>query len=352
MEETALVRCAAAFLAAAVLAYLFTPAARRGALHLGFVDRPGERRVHTSPIPLGGGVALYFAFWIGVALFASSSFDHLGLWLGSTLLLLVGLADDAWNLRWYLKLLGQIVAASLFVALDGGIEFATHPLTGEPFYIGAFGIPLTILWLIALTNMVNLIDGLDGLAAGICAIACAPLFFVAGRLGRLDVALLTAALCGTALGFLPFNFNPARILMGDTGAMFLGFALGAISVEGALKGPATLAFVVPVLAFGVPILDTVVSVLRRMAQGRPFYEADTGHLHHRLLAMGFTHRQAVLTLYGLSAVMGAGAFLTVDAGVAESLGVLAVVAFGAVLFAVRIGGLKGIEVGSALPKDM
>lgn len=352
MEEAALFRCGAVFLTASALAFLLTFAARRAARRVGFVVHPGERRIHRWPVPLGGGVAIFFAFWLAVSLLVPSRPEHYGLWLGTILLVLVGVADDLWELRWYWKLAGQVAAALLFAAFGGRIDFVTHPFTGDPVYTGALGVPLTVVWLVALANMVNLIDGLDGLAAGICAIASAPLFFVAVKLGRWDAALLTAALSGSALGFLPHNFNPARILMGDTGAMFLGFTLGAISVEGALKGPATLAFVVPVLAFGVPILDTVTSVLRRIASGRPFYARDMGHLHHRLLAMGLSHRQAVLALYALSGVMGLGAFLIFDAGFVESMGVLALVAAGAALFAARIGSLKEIDLPPALPKDL
>lgn len=335
------------FFLALLASWLLTPVVRVGALRSGLVDHPGPRRMHAVPMPKGGGLAIYAAFWLAVLLLPLQGGAYWGLWAASTVMLLVGLVDDRYELRWYLKLGGQIAAAVLFCLWGGRIEFVTHPISGDMVHIGWWGVPLTIVWLVALANMVNLIDGLDGLAAGVCVIACAPLFIVAMSMGRTDAALLTVALGAAALGFLPHNFSPARIIMGDTGAMFLGFVLAAISVEGALKGPTALAFIAPVLALGLPIFDTLFSVVRRVAANRPIYEADRDHLHHRLLAMGLSQRQAVLTLYGVSAVLGAGALLTVDAGVRVSLGVFLLVLAGMALFAYRVGGLGGTHTSGA-----
>lgn len=323
--------------------FLLTPLVRLGAVRLGFVDHPKERRIHTRPLPMGGGVALFIAFWITIAGSLPFSRGLVGLAVSSGLLLLVGLVDDAVELRWYWKLAGQVAAASILIAYGERIEFVTHPLRGETVYIGAWGIPLTLLWLVAMANMINFIDGLDGLAAGVCTIAAIPLYLVAASLGRWEPALMTVAIAGACAGFLPHNFNPARIIMGDTGAMFLGFTLGAISVEGALKGATTLAFVVPILAFGLPIFDTLFAIARRFVSGKPIYMRDGDHLHHRLLGLGLSQRQAVLTLYGLSAIMGGGAILALGAGSLGSLAVFAAVAVGAALFAHRIGGLRGFE---------
>ncbi|MBO2521893.1 MAG: undecaprenyl/decaprenyl-phosphate alpha-N-acetylglucosaminyl 1-phosphate transferase [Clostridia bacterium] len=318
-----------------------TPLVRRAAVRWGFVELPSERRIHQRPLPLGGGVALFAAFWVTVLAALGFEPELAGLALASGLVLLVGLVDDAVDLKWYVKLAGQAAAAAAAVSCGVRIEFVTHPLTGETVHIGGWGIPLTLIWLVALANMVNLIDGLDGLAAGVSAIASVPLFLIAASLGRWEAALMTVALGGAAAGFLPHNFNPARIIMGDSGAMFLGFTLGAISVEGALKGAAALTFVVPVLALGLPIFDTLFSIARRIAGGRPVYAADRDHLHHRLLALGLSQRQAVLILYGLSAVMAVGAVLAIGAGRIESLAVLAAVAAGAAFFARFLGGLRG-----------
>jgi len=319
-----------AFCVALVAALLLTPVVRRLALRTGLVDMPGERRLHAAPLPLGGGVAIYAAFWLALLAAYPQPNELLGLFVATTALLLVGLVDDYYELRWYSKLLGQLVAAGLFVALGDRIEFVTHPITGDVVYIGWWGVPLTILWLIAFVNVVNLIDGLDGLAAGVSAIGAIPLFALAHQLGRYDAAVMTVALAAAAIGFLRHNFHPARIIMGDTGAMFLGFTLAAISVGGALKGPATLAFVVPILALGLPILDTALSIVRRVAAGRPFYAPDSGHLHHRLLDIGLNQRQAVLTLYAVSSflaaaaavVSGSKAFTSLLVGLALVCGIL------------------------------
>lgn len=332
-------------------AFFLTPLIRKGALKLQFVDPPRERRVHKVPLPLGGGVGIYLAFWLAVWAFIPWRFELWGWLVASTGILLLGLIDDKWELSWHVKLVGQFLAAGVLVYFGERIEFVTNPLAGESMYIGAWGIPLTLLWLVALTNMINWIDGLDGLAAGVCAIACVPLFLVAVQKGRIDAALLTVALFGATVGFLPFNFNPARIIMGDAGAMLLGFSLGAISVDGALKGATAIALTVPVLALGLPITETLFSIFRRLASGRPVYVGDADHLHHRLLAMGLSQRQAVLTLYGVSALMAASALIAFDAEGAGSLGVFALVAIGSVAFAHRIGGLKGAHMTRRTRKE-
>ncbi len=326
------------FCIAFTAAFVATPLVRRFAARTGLVDQPGERRMHAVPMPKGGGLAIYAAFWLS-AFTVVEPLGHLWpLWVTSTIILVLGLLDDARELPWYQKAGGQLLAAGLFVLWGGQIEFVTHPLTGASIYIGGWGVFLTIVWMVALTNMVNLIDGLDGLAAGVSVIACVPLFVVALALGRGDAAVLTAALAAATLGFLPHNFNPARIIMGDTGAMFLGFVLGAISVEGALKGPTALVFVVPVLALGLPIFDTCLSIGRRLVAGRPIYEADADHLHHRLLAHGLSHRQAVLALYAVSIAMGIGSLLATQMSAWGSLAMLAVILVATTLFAVRVSG--------------
>ena len=313
------------------------------AVRIGFVDHPRAERIHKHPLPMGGGLALFVAFWATLGAALPESRDLTGFLIASGLVLLVGLIDDWIDLRWHWKLAGQLAAALILIAYGERIEFVTHPLTGQTVYIGLWGVPLTILWLVGMANMINLIDGLDGLAAGVCAIAAVPLYLTAASLGRWEPALMTVAIRGACAGFLPHNFNPARIIMGDAGAMFLGFALGVISVEGALKGATTLAFVVPVLALGLPIFDTVFAVARRFASGRPFYTRDSDHLHNRLLSLGLSQRQAVLILYVLSAIMGGGAVLALGAGGVGSLAVFAAVALGAALFARRVGGLRGFE---------
>ena len=236
--------------------------------------------VNEVPVASGGGLVIIFAFWVAIWLTGARHPALPGLVIGSLIIGATGWIDDRWDLRPRAKLLGQILAALAVVANGTIIHFATNPFGGM-IYLGWLGAPLTVLWIVAVINMFNFIDGLDGLAAGVAVIACLPLFSVAYELGYGFVALLLLALAGSTLGFLWYNFNPASLFMGDTGAMFLGYMLGALSVEGTLKGAATVALAVPVLILGLPVIDTV-SPVRRFRNGVPVYQADRGHLHHRL----------------------------------------------------------------------
>lgn len=285
---------------------LLAPILAGAAPRWGLVAQPNPRRVHSAPVPTGGGLALAAGFWIAAVWGLGSFAGWTGFLLGSLVIVATGLWDDWRGLAPWQKLAGQLAAAALLVAGGTRIEFVTHPLDGMV-HIGWWGVPLTVLWIVALTNSLNFIDGLDGLAAGITAIACLPLAFLAAQRGQDGVVVLCAALLGASLGFLRSNFHPARIFLGDTGAMFAGFALGAISVEGAVKGAATVALSIPLLALGLPVFDTACAIIRRGRNGRPIYQADAGHVHHRLLQRGFSHRRAVLFLYGISALLGAAA---------------------------------------------
>ncbi|HHV92915.1 MAG TPA: undecaprenyl/decaprenyl-phosphate alpha-N-acetylglucosaminyl 1-phosphate transferase, partial [Firmicutes bacterium] len=279
------------------------------------------RRLNLVPIPTGGGIVIVLAFWAAVWLTGVRHPAVLGLLTGSLIIAATGMTDDRWDLRPRTKFLGQVLAAAAVVANGTVIQFVTNPFGGM-IYLGWLGIPLTILWIVAVTNMFNFIDGLDGLAAGVAVIASISLFSVAHELGYSFVAILLLALAGSTLGFLRYNFNPASVFMGDTGAMFLGFMLSSLAVEGALKGAATVAVAVPVVILGLPALDTVLSVVRRVRSGLPFYKADRGHLHHRLLDLGLSQRQAVLLLYGTALVFGSLGVLLVQAPPALGLGVV------------------------------
>lgn len=322
-------------LLAILITLILTPMIRHLAVRTDFVDYPGERRVHKTPLAMGGGVAIYASFWLALWFAGEWTSQLLGLWFASTLVLLTGLIDDRRTLSPGAKLFGQILASLVLIASGTRIEFVTNPFGGM-LYLSYWSIPVTLLWLVTLTNLVNFIDGLDGLAAGVVTIACAPLAAVALMMDQPLAALLAVVLAGSVVGFLPYNFNPARIIMGDTGALFLGFMLGAISVEGALKGPTVIAIAVSTLALGLPILDTLFSILRRWRAGRPIYLADNGHVHHRLLAMGYSHRQAVMMLYAVSAGLAAVAMWLLRLPVAHtllivSLGVMGIVLIGATL---------------------
>ena len=296
-----------AFVVALIVAYLSTPYVKKAAIKVGALDAPDERKVHQTPIPRLGGIAIYLG--VVVAVFASMhlSREIVGLLVGGTVILMIGIIDDLKPLTPKVKLLGQILAAGVLVLFGIQIEWITNPF-GDMFYLQYLSVPITILWVVALTNTVNLIDGLDGLAAGVSTIAAITICLVA-----LDksfvVAILAASLAGGALGFLQHNFNPAKIFMGDTGSMFLGYMLAAISVVGAVKSATTIALIVPIVALGLPIMDTAFAIVRRFTSGKPIFKADKGHLHHRLLAIGFTQKQAVVVMYLISAFLGASAIL-------------------------------------------
>lgn len=327
-----------------VAAFFLTPLVRRVALRIGAVDKPGIRSVHTEATPQLGGVAVFIAFSLTILFFLGKVTPVPGLLLGGVVILIVGLVDDFCDLRPIWKFSGQLLAAGILVASGVRIEWVTNPFGGL-WVLDSIGLPLsipiTLLWIIAFVNMLNLIDGLDGLAAGISAIAALTLLFSALQTGQSSLAvLMAAAIAGSALGFLPHNFNPARIFMGDAGAMFFGFMLAAVSVEGMLKSTATIAFLVPVLALGLPIFDTAFAIFRRLHNGVPFHQADRDHLHHRLLRLGLSHRDAVLVMYLVSGWLGISALALNGGGAIQAGMVLLFVGASIYLLARRSGLLE------------
>ena len=333
-----------AFCIAVAVALVITPGVILLAAKTGAMDAPDARKVHKKPIPRIGGIGIYAAFMIAIlavmgftALTDEVFHELIGLLVSGTLIVIVGIVDDYKNLPAKVKLVGQIIAACVLVAFDVRIDFVTDPF-GDFIFLEYFAVPATVFWIVGLTNTVNLIDGLDGLAAVVSAIASITIFLVAMQQDFLLVAVLTAALAGAAIGFLYYNFNPARIFMGDTGSMFLGFMLAGISVIGAVKSAATIALIVPILALGLPILDTTFAIVRRYRGGVPIFKPDKGHLHHRLLDLGFTQRQAVLLMYVISALLGlsAVALNEVSGGIAI---LIVVCVLGAVLFGAKKLGI-------------
>lgn len=315
-----------------LIAYLTTPLAKKLALSLGAIDMPGEeRRVHFRPIPRMGGLAIYLAFILSVLVFMPMDGKMIGLILGSSLIVLLGIIDDTRGLSATAKMGGQIAAAIILVLFGFRIEWLTSPLGGM-IYLGWLSIPAAIFWIVGITNTFNLIDGLDGLAAGISAISSVTMSVVALLNGRYAAAMLLLIVAGSALGFLPHNFNPAKIFMGDTGSLLLGFLLSAISIQGTIKGATAIAIVIPVLAMGLPIFDTAIAIVRRAKNGMPIMQPDRGHLHHRLLDMGFTQRQVVVILYIISGILGAVAI-----AVTEATPIWSLILTSAVLLAAFIG---------------
>lgn len=298
------------FVLAVLGAVVLTPVSIMIARKLGVLDHPGGRRIHQTPIPRMGGIAIYLAFWLAVFLRVDLNSTVIGLFLSSTLIVLVGIADDSKGLGPFPKLFLQIMAAFIFLSFSPSIEYVVLPLVNEV-GLGYAGFILGVLWIVGLVNTVNISDGLDGLAAGICMIAALVLFWSAIKIDQIFPAHLMLALTGAALGFLFFNFNPAKVFMGDSGSMFLGFILGAVSWTGLLKTATVLGLIFPLLVLGMPLTDVLFAIIRRKWKGRSIVLADRGHLHHRLLDMGFTQKSAVLLLYAISAGFGLAAIFCV-----------------------------------------
>lgn len=292
----------------ALISFISTPIVKKIAIKVNAIDVPkDERRVHNKPIPVMGGLAIYIAFVLGVILYNGIlTKSQLGIIIGATIIVMGGILDDVKELKPKYKILIQVIAAICILQSGIRISIVTNPF--REFYpylsVGWIHIPITIIWIVGVTNAFNLIDGLDGLAAGIAFISCVTLMIVSLINGRLEAAFLTAVLSGAILGFLPYNFNPASIFMGDTGSQLLGFLLAAISIEGAIKSATAFVIAVPILAFGLPIYDTLFAMIRRKVNGKSIMQADKGHLHHRLLNMGMSQKQAVIIMYLISAVLG------------------------------------------------
>ncbi|OGO79577.1 MAG: undecaprenyl-phosphate alpha-N-acetylglucosaminyl 1-phosphate transferase [Clostridiales bacterium GWB2_37_7] len=308
-----------AFLIAVSVAYLVTPFVIKLANRVGAIDVPKDsRRVHTVPIPRLGGIAIFIGFMVAVLTTLKMDTRLMGVLAGAVIIVTMGYFDDIKPLSAKVKLLVQLLAAG--IAMYGGVKMniLTNPLslisgTNDFIVLGKWSYPLTMVWIVGVTNAINLIDGLDGLAAGVSTIAALTLTAVALFTGDTYISMLAAILAGATIGFLPYNFNPAKIFMGDTGSLLLGYMLSVISIMGVLKSAAALSILIPIFAIGLPIFDTFMAIVRRGMSGKSFMEADKGHLHHRLLDIGLSQKQAVLTLYSISAVLGFGAVALVEA---------------------------------------
>ena len=328
-----------ALIIALLASFLLTPYIKQLAVKIGAVDKPDKRKVHTQVMPRLGGLAIYLATMLAIVCSMPITRDLLGILLGGTWIVIVGVLDDKYSLPARVKLAGQVIAAVILVAFDVKIEWLNNPFGGY-FYLEYLSIPFTVFWVISFINVVNLIDGLDGLAAGVSGIASITVILVAVHQGYFPVATLTAALAGGIIGFIHYNFNPATIFMGDTGSMFIGYMLAAISIFGAVKSAATIALLVPAIALGLPIMDTAFAILRRYSNGRPIFQPDKGHLHHRLLAMGLSQRQAVLLMYGISIVLCLAAFVLAEANEYVAAVVIVLILVGVAVGAKRIGILN------------
>lgn len=308
--ESSIVTLIIAILCAFLITFTTTPIARVLAFKVGAIDVPKDnRRMHKKPIPRMGGLAIFLGFAITTIIFLEPSKEIIGMLLGALLLVIVGIFDDIYSLPALLKLFLQMISSAIAVLFGNVIEGVT--VFGNYIDFGVFSIPISIVWITALINAVNLIDGLDGLSCGVSAISSISLLLSAFFLPEpsFAIVLLIASLAGSCIGFLPFNFNPASIFMGDTGAMFLGYSLAIISIQGFFKINALLSFWIPFLVFALPIGDTFFAFARRILQGKSPFSADRGHIHHKLIDMGFSQKQSVMILYSICGILGVSAVL-------------------------------------------
>ncbi|WP_462385334.1 glycosyltransferase family 4 protein [Intestinibacillus massiliensis] len=327
----------AAFAVAGVLAYILTPFVKRFAHKVGAIDVPKDnRRMHKVPIPRMGGLAIFIAFLCAMLIFADFDEQLLSILLGATIIVVLGIFDDIMALGAKLKFVVQIVAAAIPVCA-GGLKIAMftnlNPFSENPYFnLGIFAIPVTIIWIVGITNAVNLIDGLDGLAVGVSSIAALTMLAVGLLTNDMAVAVAMAALTGACIGFMPYNINPAKIFMGDTGSTFLGYMLATMSIQGMFKFYAVISFAVPFLILGLPIFDTAFAITRRVLSGRSPMSPDRGHVHHRLMDMGFNQKQSVAILYAISGTLGLAAVVLTSRGEVKAM-VLVL----AVIIAIAVG---------------
>ncbi|NLX65002.1 MAG: undecaprenyl/decaprenyl-phosphate alpha-N-acetylglucosaminyl 1-phosphate transferase [Clostridiaceae bacterium] len=346
-----------AFAVALIVAFFATPIVRKIAVNSGAVNIPNDnRRIHKRPMALMGGLAIIAGFVLAAAYsFATKDIksfteylkkpETLGIIAGVLIIIILGVIDDIKALRARVKFPVQLIAAIIVVSTGTRITTISKPFQAtvaiHPSMMYMLGDILayiiSILWIVGMTNAINLIDGLDGLAAGVSGIAAITLYIVSVIRRQDDIAIIAISLVGAIAGFLPYNFNPAKIFMGDTGATFLGFILAIISIEGTMKSVTALAVAIPILVLGLPIFDTMFAIFRRLLHGKPIAEADRGHLHHRLLDMGLSHRMAVISLYIVSGALGLVSIALVDKGLLPSIILLImIVVFG-------IGGARNLK---------
>lgn len=303
---------------------LTTPLVRNYAIKRHIMALPSGRKIHKRPVPETGGTAIIIGILavgvfqlIGEKLFgwrgfgsdiSSNTVTLIGILVGTLVIYVVGLVDDIKDISPRAKLTGQIIAACIVAASGLHISFVSNPFNDSIVLLGYLSFPVTVLYLVSFANIINLIDGLDGLAAGLSAIAATSLLVLASGANQLAAAIIAAAIIGSCIGFLFFNFNPASIFMGDEGALTLGFLLGVISLLGVMKTTAAIALAVPLLIVGIPIFDTLSAIIRRVRHNKSFKEADRGHIHHRLLGRGFNQRQTVLIIYAWSLALAIGGY--------------------------------------------
>lgn len=347
LENKLFVYVALALVVALVVSFLMTPVVKTFAYKVGAIDVPKDsRRMHHEPIPRLGGLAIFIGFMISILLFANIRGDHQmqGILMGAVIIVILGVVDDITPLPAMFKFVVQIGAALIPTLHGVVIHVISNPnLISQNAYwnMGKLSIPITVLWIVAITNSVNLIDGLDGLANGVSAISATTVLVIAMLVSESQVAIVMAALVGACVGFMPYNTNPAKMFMGDTGSTFLGFILATMSIQGLFKFYAIISFAVPFLILGLPIFDTAFAFIRRIAHGQSPMHADRGHIHHRLVDMGLSQKQAVATLYVVSAILGLSAVVLTTGGEEKAM----------ILFA-ALCVVAGVAARTVFPKEV
>ena len=315
-----------------IASYVLSFLTRKVLVRYNVLAHPGARKVHKVAIPEGGGIAIFLVVMATSLAALGYNSDFLGFYVGATLMFLMGLVDDIFDVRARYKLLGQIIAVGLAMYFGLRIEFVTG--NDSVIHIGILSIPLTFFWLLGITNAINLIDGLDGLSGGVGSIVAVVLGIVALGQGRQEVAIVSFILAAATIGFLPHNFSKKRkMFIGDTGSQFLGFSLAALSILGVTKVAATFVMLAPIMILAIPIFDTLFAIIRRAKNGKKIFIADRGHLHHRLLDLGFTERKAVTFIYYVTILLGVVAVLSTKLPPRNSL----------VLFALTLGMIAAIS---------
>jgi UDP-GlcNAc:undecaprenyl-phosphate GlcNAc-1-phosphate transferase len=353
-----------AFFTAALISFVLAPLLRDHAQKLQLIDSPSEeRKIHADPIPRTGGVAIFLGFIVAITIpaflnnpIANIFHDQfpmvIALLLPCFLMFLLGLVDDIWHLKAPTKLSYQILIAVVCFSTTVRITTIFNPFEGANIILGGLALPITICWLVGITNAFNLIDGMDGLSAGSALFATLSMILVALIQDHILVAVLACALAGAIIGFLKYNFNPATVFMGDSGSLFIGFLLAAMAVHGAQKSATVVAIAIPMVSFGLPILETLLSMARRFLAGQSIFTADRRHIHHQLLAKGFSHKKVVIVLYGVSALYALLSLLMIDSSMQWMGVVFLIFGFSAWLGLQHLGYYEFGEVGRLFYKSL
>lgn len=329
-----------ATLASIVLSLILTPLVKKLAFKIGAIDQPNERKVHEGIMPRLGGLAIFISFLVVSLFFAERNTAFYGLLLADLTIVVTGILDDTLGLSPKIKMLGQLIAALILVEYGFIIGFIELPGLSSYLWLSRASVIVTVLWLIGVTNAINLIDGLDGLAAGTVAIAMVAILVSAFRIGLVEAVLVGSIFWGAIIGFMPYNFFPASIFMGDTGSMLLGFNVAAFAILGMTKSVTVISLIIPVLILGIPIMDTLWAIVRRASNGNKIFEADKKHLHHRLLNIGHSHKNTVLMLYGFSGVLSICALLMEPLQPWASMLLLLAIVVGLVYLVIRLDTLS------------